>query len=184
MKIRMELLSDTIFGNGESIPGGEDISVVHDKYGFPFFKGTTLKGVFREELERYVSWKKMDDKVVNKLLGQAGEEKQSGKLIFSDLEISRAVRAEVLKEIGNDNPNIVLDVITNLRAFTSLGDNGVAEEGSLRLARCVNSGLVFYGEITTDQKDDELVEEVLGLIKWIGTMRNRGFGKVCITKVG
>ena len=30
MKIRMELLSDAIFGNGMSIPGGEDISVLKD----------------------------------------------------------------------------------------------------------------------------------------------------------
>ena len=43
MKIKMELLSDTIFGNGMSVPGGEDISVLHDKHGFPYFKGTTLK---------------------------------------------------------------------------------------------------------------------------------------------
>ena len=48
MKIRMELLSDAIFGNGMSIPGGEDISVLKDAQGFPYFKGSTFKGVFRE----------------------------------------------------------------------------------------------------------------------------------------
>ena len=35
MKIQMELLSDTIFGNGRSIPGEEDISVLSDENGFP-----------------------------------------------------------------------------------------------------------------------------------------------------
>ena len=56
MKIKMTLLSDTIFGNGESIPGGEDISVLYDENGFPFFKGGTFKGIFREELSRLLKW--------------------------------------------------------------------------------------------------------------------------------
>ena len=181
MKIRMELITDTIFGNGESIPGGEDISVLHDKWGFPYFKGTTLKGIFREELERFVAWTGMDSGVINELLGNPGDEEREGKIIFGDLSLSRAVRSEVLKEIGDDKPNEIFDILTNLRAFTRIGENGVAEQGSLRIARCVNSGLVFYGEIITDK--EELVEEVLGLVKWVGTMRNRGFGKVRITRV-
>ena len=56
MKIKMELLSDTIFGNGMSIPGGEDISVLSDENGFPYYKGGTFKGIFREELERFLDW--------------------------------------------------------------------------------------------------------------------------------
>lgn len=43
MKIRMELLSDAIFGNGMSIPGGEDISVLKDAQGFPYFKGIVFE---------------------------------------------------------------------------------------------------------------------------------------------
>ncbi|MEI3101172.1 MAG: hypothetical protein V8T45_04975 [Oscillospiraceae bacterium] len=49
MKIKMELKSDTVFGNGSSIPGGEDISVLNDSYGFPYYKGGTFKGVFQED---------------------------------------------------------------------------------------------------------------------------------------
>ena len=56
MKIVMRLLSDTIFGNGESIPGAEDMSVLVDDYGFPYYKGGTLKGIFREELGRYLGY--------------------------------------------------------------------------------------------------------------------------------
>ena len=56
MKIKMQLLSDVIFGSGVSVPGGEDISVLCDKDGFPYYKGSTFKGVFREELERYLQW--------------------------------------------------------------------------------------------------------------------------------
>ena len=49
MKIRMQLISDVVFGNGESIPGGEDISILSDEHGFPYYKGGTFKGIFREE---------------------------------------------------------------------------------------------------------------------------------------
>ena len=182
MKIRMELLSDAIFGNGMSVPGGEDISVLSDKYGFPYFKGTTLKGIFREEMQRYVMWTG-NPLNVDMLLGKSGDDIYDDKIVFSDLVLSPAVRRTVVKEIGEDRPNETLDVLTNLRAFTSINENGVAEEGSLRLARCVNSGLVFYSEILCPPDLENDVEEILGLVKWIGTMRNRGFGKVRITKV-
>ena len=48
MKIKMELLSDAIFGNGMSVPGGEDISVLRDMYGFPYYKGSTFKEYFEK----------------------------------------------------------------------------------------------------------------------------------------
>lgn len=44
--IEMTLLSDAIFGNGLSIPGGEDIATQMDDQGFPYLKGNTLKGIF------------------------------------------------------------------------------------------------------------------------------------------
>lgn len=55
MKIQMKLLSDTIFGNGRSLPGEEDISVLSDENGFPYYKGGTFKGIFREELSQYLA---------------------------------------------------------------------------------------------------------------------------------
>ena len=42
--------------------------------------------------------------------------------------------------------------------------------------------MVFWGEITCLEKDKEIVKETLGMIKWIGSMRNRGFGRVKITE--
>lgn len=182
MKVKMELVSDTIFGNGMSVPGGEDISVQHDKDGFPYFKGTTFKGIFREELERYIEWTH-DDIDVAALLGKSGDNSSNQRIIFGDFTLSAAVRSAVINEIGKNKPEFILDALTNLRTFTSINENGVAEEGSLRIVRCVNKGLIFYGEICCPEQSMKLIEEVLGLIKWIGTMRNRGFGKVKISRV-
>ncbi|MCQ2517556.1 MAG: RAMP superfamily CRISPR-associated protein [Lachnospiraceae bacterium] len=187
MKIVMRLLSDTIFGNGESIPGAEDMSVLVDDYGFPYYKGGTLKGIFREELGRYLELTGSEESEVRReiarLLGNSGDDvNHANKLVFSDLCLSGKVKDNIIKEIGTDSKDAVTDALTNLRTFTKIGENGVVDNGSLRIARCVNKGLVFYGDISCKEEDEEFVSRILGLIKGIGTMRNRGFGFVAIGK--
>lgn len=180
MKVRMKLLEDAIFGNGQSIPGKEDISLLRDENGFPYYKGGTLKGIFREELERNLSWKKADNgqDVLKRLLGESGsnDSLERGKLIFSDFCISKVVKDKVL-EMTQD-PVQILDDFSSLRTFTQIGDNGMVKENGLRIARCVNKGISFYGEIQCEQEDENLVLEILKQIRWVGTMRNRGFGRV------
>lgn len=184
MIVKMELLSDTIFGNGMSVPGAEDISVLCDEKGFPYYKGTTFKGVFREQLELYLGWsgktKVQIQDEVKRLLGVEGTEESGDKLIFSDFTLSECVKVEIEKAIGQSASDIK-EVLTNLRTFTKISEDGAAQKGSLRIARCVDQGLIFYSEILCKKEDEKVVEEVLGTIKWIGSMRNRGFGKVRIT---
>lgn len=182
LNIKMTLLSDTIFGNGRSIPGQEDISVLRDTNGFPYYRGSTFKGIFREELRRYLGWRNMSgDKVkeiCTRLLGAEGsEEETGGNMIFSDLMLSNAVKATVLAEMGSDE-TAVLDAFTHIRTFTRIGSEGTVDYGTLRMSRCVNKDLIFYGTIICEDHDVAQVKEVLGLMKWIGTMRNRGFGHI------
>ncbi len=186
MKIKMELLSDVIFGNGKSIPGAEDISVLCDEYGFPYYKAGTFKGIFREELVNYLDnikgcTEQERSIVVNELLGLMGAN-DNGSLIFSDFTLSYSVKKAVIDEIGQ-RPEMIKDSMTNLRTFTALED-GMIKNGSLRYARCVNKGLIFYSEISCDKKDEALVNTVLGMIKSIGSMRKRGFGNVKISAKG
>lgn len=190
LKIKMELLSDAIFGNGMSVPGAEDISVLCDEQGFPYYKGTTFKGVFREELTNYLRWTGKTDtdiqRELHRLLGSSGDDVGDDRLIFSDFTLSEKVRQTICQEIEKTEQISVTDILTNLRTFTKITDDGAAEKGSLRIARCVDQGLVFYSEIICSdnaknkdsQTDVEIVKNVLGLIKWIGSLRNRGFGKV------
>lgn len=191
MRISMELLSDAIFGNGLSIPGGEDISVLHDENGFPYFKGNTLKGIFREELLRLLEWQgKKEDEIretADELLGRGGDDSLAlRKLVFSDLVIPESVKEAVLTELWSgtgeeDVSDKVLNAFTNLRVFTALEEDGMVKRGSLRVARCVNRGICLNGEIRCSDELRPLVRETIGLIKWVGTMRNRGFGQVRIT---
>ena len=184
MKIVMRLLSDAIFGNGISIPGGEDISILYDDQGFPYYRGGTFKGVFREALLSYLRWTGVSEKnaeeSARELLGSPGEDRTDlGKLIFSDFRIPQAVRSIVYKEIG-DEPEIMLDSFTHIRTFTSIDKSGTAERGSLRTARCIDKGVYFEAEIQCEKEKEEIVREVLPMIKWVGTHRSRGFGKVQI----
>lgn len=181
--IHMKLESDAIFGNGMSMPGGEDICIQTDVCGFPFLKGSTLKGIFREELINYLAWEKKTEKeaaeTMIRLLGESGSDAlvNSGKMIFSNLflhpDVVKTIRKEEL------TPGEVTEMFTYLRTFTSL-EEGLARKGSLRTARCIKKGLNFYGTCTCQEEDVPVIKEVLQLIKWVGTMRSRGFGKVKI----
>lgn len=182
LRIRMQLKEDAIFGNGMSIPGGEDISVQTDGNGFPYFKGSTLKGIFREELINELHWEQKSPEeiksLIRELIGDAGSDLiiNPRKLIFSDLTLHPAVAETVLGEEDITEQEI-LAMFTDIRTFTGLED-GLAKEGTLRNARCVKKGLNFYGTCTCSEEDRELTELILKSIKWVGTMRNRGFGKV------
>ena len=181
--IEMTLLADAVFGNGLSIPGGEDIATQMDDQGFPYLKGNTLKGMFREELINLLGWtgkdEKETDETVCTLMGEGGSEQldETRKVRFSDLVINPELRKTVEEETDDLAEHIAM--FTYTRDFTSLED-GMAKEGSLCQCRTVKSGLHFYGTCYCAKEDAELVKEVLSLIKWVGTMRNRGFGKVSI----
>lgn len=187
MRIKMELVSDTVFGNGISVPGGENLSLLCDRYGFPYYKGSTFKGVFREELIRYLEWTghTQGDKadILEGFLGKSGSFDLAlpHKLTFSDFTLSDAVKAHILDETGADSPESVTDCLSHIRTFTRIGEDGVAAEKSLRYCRCANRGLVFYSVVSCEEDDRELILDVLKLVKWIGSMRNRGFGKVKIS---
>ena len=92
MNIKMMLLSDAIFGNGSSIPGAEDISILCDGNGFPYYKGGTFKGIFREELGRYLELCGKSEteirKIVTELLGMGLSDDDHEQIIFSDFTIS------------------------------------------------------------------------------------------------
>lgn len=188
MNVKMLLKSDTIFGNGASIPGEEDISILCDEQGFPYYKGGTWKGLFREQLEQLLEWKGLPrdeiESTLQALLGEGGDESNDPrKLRFSNLTLSDSVKSAVLGQVGDD-PDMVKHIFSNTRTFTKLTDDGLAQAHSLRIARCVNEGLTFYGSISCRDQDRELVKETLSMMKFIGSMRNRGFGKVEFSEEG
>ena len=167
MPVTMELKSDAILGSGFSVPGGEDIAVCRDEAGYPYLKGSTLKGLLRESLENWLTWTGQDLSVANELLGESG---------WAGAADGRRV---MLTQLTLDEPPEDSERCYGLRTFTSL-ENGVVKEKTLRMASCIHRGLKFSGFLTCAKEDTELISSALRGIKWVGTMRSRGFGRVSV----
>ena len=191
MIVKIKLLSDGIFGSGRSIPGGEDIGILTDEYGFPYISGTNVKGNLRETMSNLLSWKNESDGKVEELFGMANreslEDENRQKIYVSDFMLPLSVRKAVCEELEidtvkkrNARREQVTDLFTELRTFTRLED-GVSAKGSLRDARCVVQNMVFLGEIQCPKDREKIVKESLAHLKWLGSMRTRGFGAVEVT---
>lgn len=168
LKIRMLLESDTILGSGYSIPGEEDTSVCKDENGYPYMKGSTFKGLLRESMENLAFWTEMDAGEIEKMTGVEGwnEEAEERRIHLTSLKL--------------ENPPEDPEECYAMRTFTSL-ENGVIKKGTLRTAACISGGNVFQGELSCAASDEKFVKQALKGIKYVGTLRNRGFGKVKIT---
>lgn len=165
LKMNMLLQSDTILGSGYSIPGGEDIAVCQDKKGYPYMKGSVFKGLLRESMENLALWtgKSRDD--IDKMTGLAG---------WNGEAEERRIHVTALKLISApENPQDCYE----MRTFTSL-ENGIVKDGTLRTATCISRGNSFSGELICSEQDTEFIQQAIAGIKWVGTLRNRGFGRV------
>ena len=165
LRVTMELLSDTIFGSGFSIPGGEDIAVCRDGDGWPYLKGSTFKGLLRESAENYLSWTGGSEDDLNALFGVPG---------WDGADDARRVH---LTELTLRSRPATPDDCFSTRAFTAV-EGGIVKDGTLRMAQAISSDLVFEGSIFCAHHDTELIKNALAGIKWCGTMRSRGFGRV------
>lgn len=169
LHVQMRLLSDTILGAGYSIPGGEDIAVCKDQNGYPYLKGSTLKGLLRESVENWLVWTGGCEEDIDALMGASG---------WVGLTDSRRVQ---FSEFQMQNPPATPEECYETRTFTSLTDAGTVESGTLRMAACICRNAIFAGEIDCAGEDEALMKNALASIKWVGTMRSRGFGRVRFT---
>jgi hypothetical protein len=165
LQITMTLLSDAIFGSGYSIPGGEDLAVCQDDAGYPYLKGSTLKGLLRESLENLAAWTGEGAETIPALLGEPGWE---GQVADRRVQLS-ALTLQARPADAND--------CYRLRTFTKLQE-GLVEPGTLRTASCICAGQVFSGTLSCAAQDAARLREALAAIKWVGTLRSRGFGRV------
>lgn len=167
--VTMTLLSDAIFGSGMSIPGGEDISVKLDEAGAPYLSGSTFRGLLRESVENWLDWE-----------GRANREDELKQLFGAegDWNGSPSERRVFVSPLTLAPGQRSTDLLSQ-RTFTSIDpDTGTASKKTLRVASCVRKGTVFQGWISFADKDQNLVESALQCIRYVGTSRTRGFGRV------
>lgn len=99
------LESDATFGRGEGIAGLIDREVEHDRFGLPYLRGRTLKGLITEEADNILfalrqanvgdvdTWQKRRDE----LFGRPGsKDNDRARLRFGNAQLPAAVREAVM----------------------------------------------------------------------------------------
>jgi CRISPR-associated protein Csx10 len=191
MKINVKLTN-----NGFLLPGAGEGSALIDadpvitKEGFPYFPARTFKGLLKEALVEVleIQGKQEDvDGICEELFGKPN---RPGKTLlrFHNLYLQEHVQAkDALPAYKFHHPRAldpgrVTAHYTWEVAQTAIADDGVAKDRSLRNFRAVRPKQVFIGDIEFDEeavlKHRDLLIQAATQLRYAGTKRNRGFGKV------
>jgi hypothetical protein len=198
-RLTFTLQSDATFGRGEGIAGLLDREVEHDRYGLPYLRGRTLKGLVSEEADNVLFalerlGRPMDEwrAARQTLFGRPGSvAADRGRLRFGHAELPADVRQTVQSRDGADkdsNRLLVLESLTTIRRQTAIeadGDRyGVPAEGSLRAMRVILRQTPFearlWSEVELEKNPFEwgLLAAAVLAFRRAGTGRNRGRGKL------
>lgn len=150
--LRFTLISDATFGRGEGIAGLIDREVEHDRYGLPYLRGRTLKGLVSEEADNLLFTLEQMGRLTAEwtaarqtLFGRPGSATADrGRLRFGHAELPAAVRTAVrgpvrdaVNDAANDTVNdtvndarrddnrlLVLESLTTVRRQTAIEADG------------------------------------------------------------
>ena len=200
-QFQIELLSDTTFGRGDGVAGLVDQEIEYDRYGLPYLRGRTLKGLLSEESDNLIlrlpdqSTQDYWAQVACQLFGQAGSGLDAiAKIHFGDARLPKELCTAVAYEVnaGHFTRAEILDSLTTIRRQTATStQTGVADEGSLRSFRVALRKLKFTADLLLDSdvsKLDTPLTDLLTLLsasaaalRYVGSGRNRGRGHVSCT---
>ncbi|HCL4546851.1 CRISPR-associated protein [Clostridium botulinum] len=191
--ITIKLLSETIFGNGQSKNGIVNTDVLLDEEGFPYYLGKSFKGCLKKSMNTilkpfYSNNKCKFDEIVDKLFGSTKKgdtnEQNEGILKFTNFYLDKQI-VDIFNEYKlkpAPNNDLILSSLTDIRFGIKMGDNGVSESKSLRASRVLKKGLVFNGAILCSTKLENLELDILenGVksLKNLGISKSRGKGLV------
>jgi len=196
-QINITLLSDTLVGSGEGFGATIDTDIVFDEVGLPYIPAKRIKGCLRQSAEEV---KEMFGQVadleslltkldIDDVFGKTGTQ-ESAPVYFHNLTLpdyednynwlDYFIQHKEYKQLVS--PEVILEYFTTLRQQTAIDEEkGVAKEHSLRTSRVLQKGHTFIGELWLARPDDNIVK-TLNLacrnLRYIGTKRNRGFGRV------
>lgn len=188
-KLIIKLLSETLPGSGEGLGANIDLDVVLDNLGIPYLPAKRIKGVLRDALQDTIEM--LAQSSINfsnknnssEILGKAGQSNSSN-FYLSNLYLSEYHEAkEWLNFLKNQYSNIFSkdvyeNYFTEIRHQSTINDDGVTKDGSLRTFRVLRKGLTFEGIIEMAEEDVKIIALACANIRNIGMMRNRGFGLI------
>lgn len=169
MNIKIKFFDYWHLSSGVSAGVELDSLVIKDEFSLPYVPGKTIKGLVREMAEI------INEEKTNELFGFEGN--GIAKIYFSNLTLKK----DVHEYLANDDElkNYLYSKITS----TKIDEKGLAQKDTLREIEVVIP-LELYGKIQCeDEKDYELIQRSINMIKQIGLARNRGLGRCQISKV-
>lgn len=191
-QLKLTLKSDAAFGRGDGVAGLVDTEIEHDRYGLPYVRGRTLKGLLAEEganilfsLEKaQVDVNRWQD-AAQTLFGRPGSTlSDSARLHVGRARLPADLRHAVIADIKAEQytPDDVLDSLTAIRQQTAMDESGKPETGTLRTTRVVVRETPFEAMLRFHESPGSdalalLAASVLALRR-AGTGRNRGYGWV------
>ncbi len=177
IKYKIEFFSNWHCSSGLSAGAEIDTLVIKDKDNLPYVPGKTLKGLITEAVEDIMSFTNNSD--ASELIQAFGyfddkDKCKKGDAFFTNAELDNNTRKTILEHHASQ-------FLYKTIASTSIDDNGIAKDGSLRTMEVVVP-CELYGEIK-DISDSILpfVVKCLGMIKRLGLNRNRGLGRCKIS---
>ena len=179
IRYRIEFFSRWHCGSGLSAGADVDALVVKDKNGMPFIPGKTLKGLFREATEDYLTLSGEAEKLetsVRSTLGTLDDKGgfSKGTAFFSNATLCSTEYDEIVR--CNAQEFLFQSV-----SSTANGKDGVGDEHSLRRIQVVVP-CTLEAEIQNIPDDmTDVAGKALQMIKHMGLDRNRGLGRCQLT---
>ncbi len=195
LEIKLEVPLTSAAGEGRV--GLVDRDIAFDNLGLPIFPGRRIKGLWRDAYRDVVdAWQQCGHKhnttSVEQIFGDSGQGPNDGDACIhianAELKNTESLK-EWLEYLQHDriqklHTDDVVQHYATVRSQTAIERlTGSAKENTLRLTRTLKSGLVFWARVNFNEitPDLELLNALaLGAVslKYMGTARTRGLGKV------
>ncbi len=175
-----------------------DAEIVHDAFGLPYFPAKRFKGLLYESAVEVFEMFKLAEMSTENLAALENvfhrNSDDSGKVseiqiivpnfylknyekLCEDWKYLQSKYKEIFR------PADVLKNFTSIRYQTKL-KNGIAANGSLHNLNVLDAGTEFFGTIEILNSNDKvlnLMALAMKNLKFAGTKRNRGFGRISCT---
>lgn len=199
MKIQMEIAvkSPLHLGSGQA-DVSLDAEVIHDEYGMPYFPAKRLKGLLYESAKEVYEMSALSGKAFFSLLEldelfQHGTNSSEQMIIHNFYLPDYQAKCASWRYLQQKYANIitaadVLEEYTEVRYQTEIDKlTGTAKDNSLHNIRVVEAGVAFNGVIEIangTKKQKQIIALACRNLKYAGSKRNRGFGKIECTFAG
>lgn len=194
-ELQVTIKRDTIFGRGDGVAGFVDAEVEHDEYGLPYLRGRALKGMLvyecadilfalrQSQTINMVDWQE----AARFLFGESGGLlEQEAQMEVGNACLPDELRAALADAVNTDAATAgqlrhdVLNGLTTIRRQTAVGDDGVAQDKSLRTLRLIQRETTFTAPLRfatpPGSKAMGLLAACVKGFRRGGSGRNRGAG--------